>query len=164
MVNKISNGLFLEFEMQEPTIKYFTDPVRGRLPQPDLNYTIISQPQGIPGYAIANIQDFYLTKTNPSYIVPLFLNLPEVFFSEFDSYFTIDASVQRNLPLIAYIFYQQVHYWWIIAIANKIRDPFVLPLNKIIRIPSSVVVFNKWLQRPVKRNRTSRDFFLRSPT
>jgi hypothetical protein len=163
MVNRISNGLFLDFEVGEPTIKYFTDPVRGRLPQPDLNYTLISPPQGIPGYAIANIQDFYLTK-EPEYIIPLFLNLPEVFFSELDSYFTVDAVVQRNLPLIAHLFYQQVHYWWIIAIANRIRDPFVLPLNKILRIPSQVVVFNKWLQRPVKRNRTSRDFFLRAPT
>lgn len=156
------HSTYIKIDVVPATVKYFTDPVRGRLPQPNLNYTSIDQPQGIPGYSMANIQDFYLTPDPNQYIIPLFLNLPEIFFSEFDSYYTVTEVTVRNLPLISYLFYQQVEYWWIIAIANKIRDPFVLTQNKILRIPSQVVIFNKWLQRPVKRKRTSRDFYLRA--
>lgn len=154
--------LNMKIEVVTPKVRYFVDPVRGRLPQPDLNYTLIDQPQGIPGYAMMNIQEFYLTPSPNQFIIPLFLNLPEVFFSEFDAYYTVTEVVVRNIPLIAHLFYSQVEYWWIIALANEILDPFVLQQNKILRIPSQVVVFNKWLQRPVKRKRTSRDFILRA--
>ena len=116
----------LSMGINEPSIKYFTDPVRGRLPQPDFNYQLVDPPQGIPSYAMANIQDFYLTPSPNPFIVPLFLNLPELFFSEFDAYYTVTEVTVRNLPLIAYLFYQQVEYWWIIALANEIEDPFVL--------------------------------------
>jgi hypothetical protein len=154
--------LSIKIEVVPPKITYFVDPVRGRLPRQDTNYTLISQPQGIPGYAMTNIQDFYLTPAPNQFIIPLFLNLPEVFFSEFDAYFTVNEVVVRNLPLIAHLFYSQVEYWWIIALANEILDPFVLKQNRILRIPSQTVVFNKWLQRPVLRQRTSRDFILRA--
>ena len=150
----------LKISVVEPMIKYFVDPVRGRLPKPDTNYVLISQPQGIPSYSISNVQDFYLTPTPDAFIIPIFITLPEIFFSEFDQYHTITVVDQLRLDLIAHIFYEQVEYWWIIALANDIADPFDIPLNKILRIPSQEVILNKWLQRPIRRRRTSSDFTL----
>ena len=155
------NGPFnVKISVVPPTVKYFVDPVRGRLPRPDTNYTLVNQPQGIPSYSIANVQDFYLTPSPDEFIIPLFINLPEIFFSEFDQYHTITIVDQLRLDLVAHFFYEQVEYWWIIALANEIRNPFNIELNRILRIPSQEVILNKWLQRPIRRRRTNRDFTL----
>lgn len=152
----------LTFGISTPTVTYQVDPVRGRLPKPDLNYVEVEQPEGIPTYAIANLQDFYLTPSPDSFIIPLFLNLPEVFFSEFDQYWIVSESDRLNLPLIAYFFYQQAEYWWILAIANDISNPFQLKNGTILRIPSEEVIINKWLQRPVRRRVPTDEFVFSS--
>lgn len=153
---------FVTINVETPTVVYDVDPVRGRLPRPDLNYTEVEQPEGIPSYAIANLQDFYLTPAPNAFIIPLFLNLPEVFFSAFDQYYVINEPDRLNLPLLAHFFYQQVEYWWIIAIANDISNPFQLKNNTILRIPSEEVILNKWLQRPVRRRVPTNEFIFSS--
>jgi hypothetical protein len=149
----------MKINILPPVVHYFVDPVKGRLPRENINYVQIERPQGIPSYAIANLQDFYLTPEPASFILPLFINLPEIFFSEFDNYHTITEIDKFRLDLIAHRFYIQVEYWWIIALANEILDPFNIPINKILRIPSEEVVINKWLQRPLKKRRVSNEFF-----
>lgn len=161
MTNKIKDlPIVFEFaiEILPPSAYYFGPPTRGRLPLVENNYTLIEPPQDLPTYAIANSQDFYLTPF-PQYIIPLFLNLPHVFFSAEDSYHEITVVDHLRLDLIAYRYYLNVEFWWIICIANDILDPFNLTIGSIIRIPSNAIVINEWLQRPVKKVRDSDIFF-----
>ena len=72
------------------TVHVFPEFVRGRLPVVDTNYIEVEPPTDLPGYAIANLQDFYLTPNNPQYVISLFLNTPSIFFSEFEEDTTED--------------------------------------------------------------------------
>jgi hypothetical protein len=143
----------LNITIYPAAVHYFVDPIRGRPPQKDRNYIPIEEPEGIPNYSIANIQDFYLTPKPNSFIVPLFLNIPENIFGEFDSYHTVVAHELLRFDLLSYRFYDTVEYWWIIMLANDIPDPFNVPLGKIVRIPSLSVVLSNWLSTPVTRLR-----------
>jgi hypothetical protein len=141
-----------------PTVYYFSEFTAGRLPLKDINYKEIEPPSDLPGYAIANSQDFYLTP-NPQYVISLFLNLPSVFFSEFDNYHQITTIDVLRLDLIAYRYYVNVEYWWVIALANNILDPFNLEIGQILRIPAEHTLINEWVQRPVKKVRDPNAFF-----
>jgi hypothetical protein len=99
---------------------------------------------------------------DPQFIVPLFFNLPSVFFSEFDFYHQVTVVDVLRLDLIAYKYYTNVEYWWIIAAANSILDPFNLVIGTILRIPGETFVINEWLQRPVKKLRDPDVFFFGS--
>ena len=140
---------------------YFRGTTKGRLPIEDVSFTQIDPPPDLPGYAIVNTQDFYLTP-RPQFIVPIFFNLPKKFFSEEDSYHELTAYDVLRLDLVAYHYYINVEYWWIIAAANEILNPFNLAIGTILRIPSDNVVTNEWLQRPVKKVRDAGDFFFGS--
>jgi hypothetical protein len=141
-----------------PNVYYFTTNRLGFQPIEDTNYSLIDPPSDLSGYAIANVQDFYLTPS-PQYIIPLFLHLPAVFFSEFDTYHQVTAYDQFRLDLISYRYYLTPEYWWIIAAANDILDPFALEVGTILRIPSDNIVVNDWLQSPVKKVREAGTFF-----
>lgn len=52
-----------------------------------------------------------------------------------DKYVTIDASTCNRIDIIAFRYYGRSTYWWIIALANKIIDPFDLPIGTTLRIP-----------------------------
>lgn len=145
-------------EMLAPSVYYFTGSTLGAPPKIDTSYTLIDPPSSISGYAIANSQDFYLTP-DPQFIVPLFFNLPSAFFSEFDYYHLVTVVDVLRLDLIAYKYYTNVEYWWIIAAANNILDPFNLTVGTILRIPGETFVINEWLQRPVKKLRDPDTFF-----
>ena len=138
---------------------YFTEFVLGRLPLMENNYTEIEPPADLSGYAIANLQDFYLTSPSPEYVISLFLNTPSTFFSEFDNYHEVTAVDKLRLDLISYKYYLQVEYWWVIALANNILDPFNIPIGTILRVPSESTVINEWLHRPLKRVRDPNAFF-----
>lgn len=140
-------------------VYYFTTNNLGFLPTDNTTFTLIEPPADLPTYAIANLQDFYLTPS-PQFIVPLFMNLPSIFFSEFDEYHQVGAHDQHRLDLIAYQYYLNVEFWWIIAIANNILDPFNIAIGTILRIPSDNTAITQWLQAPVKKVRASDSFFL----
>ena len=152
-----------EFEPEFlPTkVHHFKKFTQGRLPLVDFNFVQVDPLPDLPGYSMINVQDFYLTPT-PQFIIPLFFNLPHRFFSEFDSYHEITAYDTLRLDLVAYKFYLNVEYWWIIAAANDILDPFNIPIRTILRIPSESIVANEWSQRPVKKVRDPNDFFFGS--
>lgn len=42
----------------------------------------------------------------------------------------------ERLDAISYRYYGDEDYWWIIALANRISDPFVIPAGRRLRIPS----------------------------
>lgn len=145
--------LQMEFEVVPPEVYFFKDPIRGRPMFPPNNYTLVDPPAGIPTYAISTIQDWYRTSEPDVYLIPLWLNISELFTSEFDTYFTVTEVERLRADLIAYRFYTQVDYFWIILLANNILDPFHVEVNTILRIPATSVVLSKWLVRPVSRIR-----------
>lgn len=55
--------------------------------------------------------------------------------SDQDTYFTVEIKTENRLDIIANRYYGYSTYWWILAIANKIIDPFDIPIGTVIRIP-----------------------------
>jgi nucleoid-associated protein YgaU len=55
--------------------------------------------------------------------------------SSSDNYYTVDASTEDRLDVIANNYYGRASYWWIIALANKIIDPFTISIGTTLRIP-----------------------------
>ena len=54
-----------------------------------------------------------------------------------DSYHTVKTSEEFRLDLISFKHYTTARYWWVIALANNIMNPFVAPsVDDILRIPS----------------------------
>lgn len=140
----------------------FIQTVLGAPPQTNVEYTFLDTvTTDIPGYSIINLQDLYLTPT-PQFIIPLFLNSPSTFFSEFDRYHEVTAYDQYRIDLISYRYYLTTDYWWIIALSNNILDPFNIVIGTILRIPSDGMVTNEWLHKPVKKLRATDTFVLGS--
>lgn len=44
----------------------------------------------------------------------------------------------ERLDTLAYQYYGDPDYWWVIALANRIMDPFTLPVGQQLRIPTDV--------------------------
>lgn len=62
--------------------------------------------------------------------------------SDKDRYVTVDNSTINRLDKIAYSCYGVASYWWIIAKANNIIDPFDVPYDTILRIPNINSVYS----------------------
>ena len=52
-----------------------------------------------------------------------------------DSYFTVTNVEIGRLDIISTRFYGTPRFWWVIAMANNIIDPFDIPLGTTLRIP-----------------------------
>lgn len=52
-----------------------------------------------------------------------------------DQYFTVSIVEENRLDIIANTFYNTPRYWWILAFANNIIDPFDVPVGTRLRIP-----------------------------
>lgn len=52
-----------------------------------------------------------------------------------DTYITVDSTNENRLDIIAFNNYGFSTYWWVIALANEIIDPFDIPLGTTLRIP-----------------------------
>jgi len=63
--------------------------------------------------------------------------------SSSDQYYTVTESEKDRLDLIAYSFYGTPKYWWVIAIANYIIDPFDVPVGTYLRIPPILSLYNE---------------------
>lgn len=59
-----------------------------------------------------------------------------------DTYITVDNINANRLDIIAYNNYGYSTYWWIIALANNIIDPFDIPLGTVLRIPPLTSLYN----------------------
>lgn len=52
-----------------------------------------------------------------------------------DRYVTVDRHNENRIDVISFEMYGSSLYWWVIALANNIVDPFIIPLGSILRIP-----------------------------
>lgn len=59
-----------------------------------------------------------------------------------DIFHTVESSEVYRLDLISYEYYNNPLYWWVIAQANDIKDPFqgITP-GTLLRIPSMVSLY-----------------------
>lgn len=60
-----------------------------------------------------------------------------------DEYFTVSIAEEGRLDIIANKYYNTPRFWWVIALANNIIDPFDVPVDTVLRIPSIVSLYNK---------------------
>ena len=63
------------------------------------------------------------------------INQDTVSESNSDLYITVDNTNSNRLDTISYIYYGYSTYWWVIALANNIIDPFKVPYGTVLRIP-----------------------------
>lgn len=52
-----------------------------------------------------------------------------------DTYVTITNETENRLDIIAFQAYGSPRYWWVIALANYLIDPFDIPVGSTLRIP-----------------------------
>lgn len=62
-------------------------------------------------------------------------NNTEIINSEEDQYYTVEVRTENRLDIIAAEHYGFPNYWWIVAHANGIIDPFNVPYGTVLRIP-----------------------------
>jgi hypothetical protein len=61
--------------------------------------------------------------------------IPVIPTSQFDTY--IQTTTIERLDKLAYTFYQDESFWWIIATANGLgKGSYIVPANTTLRIPS----------------------------
>lgn len=58
-----------------------------------------------------------------------------------DIYYKVDSSNINRLDIIADKFYNNASYWWVIAMANNIINPFDIKINTILRIPTIISLY-----------------------
>lgn len=52
-----------------------------------------------------------------------------------DQFFTVTNAEKDRLDIIAVKYYGTPRFWWVIAIANYLLDPFDIPVGLTLRIP-----------------------------
>lgn len=61
-----------------------------------------------------------------------------------DIYHTVEANEAHRLDLIAYKYYGNPLLWWVLALANEIRNPIVAPAaGDVVRVPNQVGLYDK---------------------
>lgn len=63
-------------------------------------------------------------------------NQSKIPISEDDIFHTVQKEQENRLDIIANIYYNDPSFFWVIAIANELVDPFVVQTGSILRIPS----------------------------
>lgn len=58
-----------------------------------------------------------------------------------DEYVTITNETEGRLDMLALEYYGSARYWWILALANYIIDPFDVPVGTLIRIPPIISLY-----------------------
>ena len=64
-------------------------------------------------------------------------------YSDGDQYFTVTKVEENRLDIVSQKYYGTPRYWWVIAIANYIIDPFDLAVGTNLRIPPILSLYNK---------------------
>lgn len=55
--------------------------------------------------------------------------------SNSDKFYVVTSDTENRLDLVSYKFYGSSLYWWAIASASGIYDPFNVPVGTSLRIP-----------------------------
>lgn len=63
--------------------------------------------------------------------------------SDQDIYYKVESANENRLDIISNIAYNTPKFWWVIAMANDIVDPFKVPVDTILRIPDLSVLYNE---------------------
>lgn len=63
--------------------------------------------------------------------------------SKDDIIFEVNVETENRLDMISQIYYTTPKYWWVIAQANYIIDPFDVPYGTRLRIPSLTSLYNE---------------------
>lgn len=63
--------------------------------------------------------------------------------SSSDEYYIVTEQSENRLDIIANIYYNTPRYWWVIALANYIIDPFDIPIGTQLRIPPLISLYNE---------------------
>ena len=69
-------------------------------------------------------------------------NKKQVDSSAQDEYFVITMREENRLDIVANDYYNNPKFWWMIAIANNIIDPFDVPIGTRVRIPDVLSFYN----------------------
>ena len=70
--------------------------------------------------------------------------------SDSDKFHIVTKREENRLDIISNDFYGTPNYWWILAIANELIDPFIVNVGDSIRIPpiESLFKLNGVLYKP----------------
>jgi len=60
-----------------------------------------------------------------------------------DQYFIVTKLEENRLDMISTYYYDTPRYWWVIALANYLLDPFDVPVGKQLRIPPLLALYNE---------------------
>lgn len=60
-----------------------------------------------------------------------------------DTYMTVSIREKDRLDIISNDYYGTPNYWWVIALANYIIDPFNIPVGLYLRIPQISSLYNQ---------------------
>lgn len=63
--------------------------------------------------------------------------------SETDTYITITSQMENRLDVIANMVYKYAPYWWVIAMANDIIDPYNVPVGTVLRCPPLMSIYGE---------------------
>lgn len=63
-------------------------------------------------------------------------------YSNQDEYYVVTNVEENRLDIISNMFYNTPRYWWVLALANYIIDPFDIPIGTNIRIPPLISLYN----------------------
>ncbi|AWD93030.1 hypothetical protein HSE3_gp078 [Bacillus phage vB_BceM-HSE3] len=66
---------------------------------------------------------------------------PRIEESSDDIYHQVDIAEENRLDLIAYRYYQNTLLYWVIASANNISNPLIIPAGTVLRIPSIRTIY-----------------------
>lgn len=94
-------------------------------------------------------KEFYIPDDNKYDYVPIpIIDIPK---SENDIYVEVKKSEQFAPDLIAYNYYGNERYYWVILMANNIFDPFTeLYAGRVIRVPD--LTFIRLVEFTINRN------------
>ena len=59
-----------------------------------------------------------------------------------DEYFTVTETEENRLDIVSTKYYNTPRYWWVVALANYIIDPFDIPIGTQLRIPPLISLYN----------------------
>lgn len=60
-----------------------------------------------------------------------------------DSYYVVTLETANRLDAVSNIYYNTPRYWWVVALANYIIDPFDVPVGTRLRIPPLTSLYHK---------------------
>jgi len=65
----------------------------------------------------------------------------------FDQYYELGSDEEGRLDLVSYKFYGTTRLWWVLAMANQIKEPYRVAPGTQIRVPSIATIHNNVLNK-----------------